>query len=191
MNGSARPEPVSTREPLDTTTLVEELSHRQAAGQRWVYLSQQAPFWVRLMMLIPVVVLAYLVITPPPPELFGWVIVLLFLGVAVPLLMGGGLRTQVTSAGLVLRIGWGPRLLRFSPSEIVEAEACEFNPVGDFGGWGIKLGRLGGRWVWGFNLEGNTGVLVRTRKDRRFLIGTSEPERLVAVLNVARGLAAA
>jgi hypothetical protein len=176
--------PILARDNVDTTALVHELEARQAAGQRWVYWSEQAPLWIRLMIAVPIgLVVMFVVVPPPTPARF-------LLLASVPLvLLGGGFRTQVTRAGLEFRIGWGPRLLRLPPAEIASAEVCEFNPMRDFGGWGLRPGRLAGRWTWGYYLEGNTGVLIRTTKDKSYLIGTCEPERLLAVINVARGAA--
>jgi hypothetical protein len=177
--------PLDDRPTVDTEPFVRDLSARHAAGQRWVYWSEQAPRWARLMLVLP---LTAVIVVP----LAGLPLVasLLLVGVALAAgLLGGGLRTQVTAQRLTVRAGaWGPRLVSVAPSDIAEAAVRSFHPVRDFGGWGIKLGRVDGHNVLGFNLEGNIGVLVRTTKGRRYLIGTNDPERLLAVLSVARGV---
>ena len=99
----------------------------------------------------------------------------------------GGLRTVVTPRRLVLRAGrFGPPLLRLATSDIAEVAVPDFDPVRDFGGWGIKRGLVGPfARAWAFNF-GGSGVLVRTRRGRRYLIGTDQPDRLAAALNAAR-----
>jgi hypothetical protein len=177
--------PRGGRHPVDTAALVRDLSVRQAAGQRWVYWSDQAPLYVRLMALLPIG-LVILMIVDPRPRLMWLALAVAMVGA---LLVSGGFRTQVTPAGLVLRAGaWGPRFVRVAAADIAEAAACEFNPLRQFGGWGIRRGSLEG-WggVWGYFLEGNTGVVIRTRKGKCYLIGAGDPESLLAVVNVARG----
>jgi len=72
---------------------------------------------------------------------------------------------------------------------VSEVDEPDFDPVRDFGGWRIKRGLMGDfAGVWAFNLAG-TGVLVRTRQGKRYLIGTDHPERLAATLNAARDAA--
>jgi hypothetical protein len=173
------------RHPVDTGALVRELSSRQAAGQRWVYWSEQAPLYVRLMALLPIGLFILMIVQPGPRLMW------LAVGVAalVALLLSGGFRTQVTPDGVVLRAGaWGPRFVRVAAADIAEAAACEFSPLRQFGGWGIRRGSLEG-WggVWGYFLEGNTGVVIRTRAGKCYLIGAGDPESLLAVVNVARG----
>ena len=77
----------------------------------------------------------------------------------------------------------GLPVLRLRLADIVDARVHTFSPIGDFGGWGIR--RRNG--VTAYFLEGNTGVLLRTSRDKKYLIGTDHPERLAAVLNAARG----
>ena len=74
-------------------------------------------------------------------------------------------------------------------TEIAEVAVPAFDPLRDFGGWGVRRGLFGDfAGVWAFNLA-NSGVLVRTSKGKRYLIGTDQPERLAAALNAARGAA--
>jgi hypothetical protein len=180
--------PSVERERVDTHAFVRELAARQAAGQRWVYWSEQAPLAVRLMVLLPIGLVILVLVNPTPRPM--WLAIAVATAGAV--LTSGGFRTQVTPAGLELRAGsWGPRLVRLAGDEIVEAAVCEFHPLRQFGGWGIRLGSVDDKGrVWGFFLEGNTGVLLRSRKGKRYLIGAADPERLLAVVNVARGATA-
>jgi hypothetical protein len=52
-------------------------------------------------------------------------------------------------------------------------------------GWGIHLTLRG----WLYNVSGRGAVLVTMRNGKRFLLGSDEPDRLAAAINVARGRA--
>ena len=65
--------------------------------------------------------------------------------------------------------------------EITAAEPHVFSPLADFGGWGIRRNRE----MLAFFLEGNTGVKLSTKKGKRYLIGTANPERLSSVIRAA------
>jgi hypothetical protein len=117
-------------------------------------------------------------------------LLLLAAGLLVLAVCSGGFRTVVTPRQLVLRAGhFGPPLLRLAMTEISEVAVPEFDSLRDFGGWGIRRGLFGDfAGVWAFNLA-SSGVLVRTSRGKRYLIGTDQPERLAAALNAARGAA--
>ena len=72
---------------------------------------------------------------------------------------------------------WRPRSIAFD--EIINAEAVTYNPIGDYGGWGVRTGRKGGA----YNVSGNRGVQLELRGRERLLIGSQLPEELARVLN--------
>lgn len=90
-------------------------------------------------------------------------------------------------------LGW-PRW-SFELQRIEEAEAVEFSPLRDYGGWGIRMG--GGMLSVGrersrgaelcLNQRGRRGVRFR-HGSRRYLVGSDDPEGLLAALR-ARGIA--
>jgi hypothetical protein len=172
----------------DVTELASDLSAVQAPGHRWSYWSvQQLPHRVLFGTLGAFCILGTVAI-PDEPLLVR--LPLLAGGLLALIVCSGGLRTVVTPRRLVLRVGrFGPPLLRLATSEIDEVDVPDFDPVRDFGGWGIRYGLIGDfAGVWAFNFAGS-GVLVRTRQGKRYLIGTDHPERLAAALNAARGAA--
>lgn len=71
----------------------------------------------------------------------------------------------------------------FRPAKITSAEARTYNPLREYGGWGV-------RWSlrsWGsnraYNVKGDQGVqLVLTNGDR-VLIGTQRPQELAAAID--------
>ena len=81
------------------------------------------------------------------------------------------LDTQVLSDGIFLRfrylhIKW--ILLPFS--EISKAESITYNPLRDYGGWGIRYGPKGKA----YNVHGNNGVLLTLIDGKKILIGSQD-----------------
>jgi hypothetical protein len=172
----------------DTTALTRDIEHARTSGGRWSYWSvQKAPHRL-LFGALGVSFLAGAALLGDGPVLAR--ALLLLAGAAVLLVCVGGLRTVVTPRRLVLRAGgFGPALLRVDTRDIVAVGVPEFDPMGDFGGIGIKRGLRGPlAGVWAFNLAG-AGVLVETRAGKRYLIGADDPGRLAAALDAARGKA--
>lgn len=63
-------------------------------------------------------------------------------------------------------------------------ERCEvrtYNPVGEYGGWGLKYGRKSGKAI---NLSGNKGLQLYLKTGKKILIGTQQPERLQEYLKM-------
>jgi hypothetical protein len=58
--------------------------------------------------------------------------------------------------------------------DIVEAEARQYNPLTEYGGWGMRWGISGQAW----NVSGRYGVQLVLRDGRRVLIGSRESEEL-------------
>ena len=63
--------------------------------------------------------------------------------------------------------------------DIRSAEAVEYRPIRDYGGWGIRYG-LGG---WAYNVSGNRGVQLKFWYGTDLLIGSQRADELAAVLN--------
>ena len=73
----------------------------------------------------------------------------------------------------------------FPIGEIQSAEAIEFSPLRDFGGWGIKGGKLG----MCLNQRGDRGVKI-AHAGRSYIIGSDDPDALAQALHtvgVSRG----
>jgi hypothetical protein len=100
--------------------------------------------------------------------------------VAVVLFMFyGGFRTSVTPQEISVRFGLpGLKLLRLNTSEIAGIELTDFAPIGDFGGYGIRVNRE----MTAYYLRGNRGVKLTTLKGKKYLIGSDHPEELFAVI---------
>jgi hypothetical protein len=65
-------------------------------------------------------------------------------------------------------------------SKIAQAYVREYNPIGEYGGWGIRLGLFGrGR---AYNVSGDKGIQLVFTDGSRLLIGTNKPEEADAAL---------
>ncbi|NVL91956.1 MAG: hypothetical protein HWN71_02845 [Desulfobacterales bacterium] len=55
-----------------------------------------------------------------------------------------------------------------------------YNPLKDYGGWGIRYGR-GGR---AYNVSGNRGVYLELSNGKSLLIGSLQPEELARAIGM-------
>ena len=115
--------------------------------------------------------------------------------IGVPLvllpLMFGRLRIRMDAELLTAEFGYlGWPIQRVPITNIARARVVTYRPIFQFGGWGIRAGRLDGEKTSVYTVRGTTGVLLELAEEqrisgfrsKRFLIGSLEPERLVAVL---------
>ncbi|AKD03314.1 DUF6141 domain-containing protein [Pontibacter korlensis] len=61
-------------------------------------------------------------------------------------------------------------------------ERVTYNPIVDYGGWGIKWGSEGKA----FNMSGSEGVKLYFYNEKPLLIGTQQPEELMSAINEAK-----
>ena len=67
---------------------------------------------------------------------------------------------------------------------IVASNACDYDPHGEFGGWGMK--GPPGRWGWCFTVSGRRGVRLDLENGHRLLIGSQRAEELAAAIKEAQ-----
>jgi hypothetical protein len=87
------------------------------------------------------------------------------------------LTTTVTPDALSVRYGFLYKT-RVPLSEITLAEAVEYAPVREYGGWGIR----GSRRRRALNARGNQGVLVMRSDGSTLLVGSQRPRELLEAL---------
>jgi hypothetical protein len=66
--------------------------------------------------------------------------------------------------------------------EIASVEACEYRPVLQYGGWGIRRGRNG----WAYNVSGNQGVRLSLTDGGELLIGSQRSTELAVAIAAER-----
>jgi hypothetical protein len=91
----------------------------------------------------------------------------------------GGFHTIVTKDALTVKMGiLGITVLQLKTAGIISANVHSFSPVRDFGGYGIRFNRE----MQAFFLRGGSGVKITTVGDKNYLIGSDQPERLLAAI---------
>jgi hypothetical protein len=88
------------------------------------------------------------------------------------------LDVDVTDRGvsIAFRYLWPTRRIGFA--DIVGLEVRRYNPLLEYGGWGVRLGPKG----WGYMTAGNEGVQLRLRRGLPVLIGSTRPRELEAAI---------
>jgi hypothetical protein len=116
----------------------------------------------------------------PAPDSLMVVLAVVF-GLGLPaFIYKTNLTTEVRSNGVYVRFfPFHLSFYRIPAEEIREFAACTYNPIRDYGGWGIRYGRRGKA----YNVSGNRGVNLELSNGKHLLIGSQKPEELVEALS--------
>lgn len=91
------------------------------------------------------------------------------------------LDTQIQSDGVYYRFFPFQRSYRvIAWDRISVAQVREYNPIRDYGGWGMRIGLFGKGQA--FNVTGNKGLQLVYDQKIRFLLGTQKPDEIQKVL---------
>lgn len=108
------------------------------------------------------------------PWVFALIVaVVVFLGALLTM----RLSTTVTSDALSIRYGVLYRT-KIPLSDVAHAEAVEYAPIREYGGWGIR----GSRRRRAVNARGNQGVLLTRVDGSTLLVGSQRPRDLLEAL---------
>jgi len=102
------------------------------------------------------------------------------------ILFGIGLALLFYSMKLVTEVRSDGLYIRFFPlthqnitfEDITRCEVRTYNPIREFGGWGIRYGR--GKKA--YNVSGNRGVQLELSNGKRLLIGSQRSEELARAI---------
>ena|SRR5688572_17216630 len=84
-----------------------------------------------------------------------------------------------------VHVRWWPfSTLDLPHHRIVHVEATDYDPPGEFGGWGIK--GPAGRWGWCYTVSGRRGVRLELENRHRLLIGSQRADELADAIRAAR-----
>jgi hypothetical protein len=110
------------------------------------------------------------------------------IGLFVSSIISGGISFIFNKAKLIMQIRTDGIYVSFPPlrnfytiyywENIDKLFIREYNPIGEYGGWGIK-GR-GNNLA--YNVSGNIGIQLVLINDSKLLIGTNQPEEIANVL---------
>ena len=152
----------------------------QRVRQIWVYALILAIFGLWIWQLVQQVVMGIPFGTKPAPD-----VMVILLGIipiaALALMLTLKLETTVDSNGVSYRMWPFHRNFRqIKAGDIEKWEVKKYSPIGDYGGWGIRVGW--GRNGMAFNMSGNMGAWFELKNGKRILIGTRKPEEFKAAL---------
>jgi len=120
--------------------------------------------------------------TSGPDTTADWTVWIVWLGAGVLLpvyLASMRLVTQVRHDGVYLRfVPFHWRWVRIEPEHIKEVRARTYNPLLEYGGWGIRYGAHGKAYT----ISGNQGVELKFSNGRTLLIGSQRAEELASVI---------
>ena len=94
-------------------------------------------------------------------------------------------RLETEVRGDLLRVRFAPlqpKGVEFSVKSLKSFEAVTYDPIREYGGWGIRFGRNGRA----YNVSGNRGVQLVLEDGKRFLVGSGRAEELCTSLHRAR-----
>lgn len=90
------------------------------------------------------------------------------------------LETEVRSDGLYVRLyPFHISYKKFVRQDIEEYHACEYRPIRDYGGWGIRYGLKGKA----YNVSGKKGVQLVFKNGKRLLVGSQRTGELVKAID--------
>jgi len=113
----------------------------------------------------------------------AWAIVLLPVALVTLFALSAAWRVSVGPAGLTVRGLLGVPVWRVPASDIVAADAVTVEPLGEFGGWGIRWAPgSSGKWRTGIVLRRGPALEVTRRDGRRLLVTVVDPATAAAVL---------
>ena len=160
-----------------------EVNKLVESGQALAYWESQNPAYVGgLSIVIPLIMFASAFMTWASLPWLSVLMVLFGLGMFT---MYGGFRTLVTRETVTVKMGiFGFKLLQLKVTDIAEASVHKFEPLRDFGGYGIRFNQE----MQAYYLRGDTGVKVIARSGKKYLIGSDQPGHLAAVITAVAGL---
>lgn len=87
------------------------------------------------------------------------------------------LRTTITEDGIEVKF-WPLGTKRIFRAEIEGAVVRKYSPIGEYGGWGYRIGPNGKA----FNMQGNQGLQLALEGGEQLMIGTQKPEELATFM---------
>jgi hypothetical protein len=170
---------------VDVEPLAQGIQPQFKPDGRWLYWEKYNSLFWRCLVGLITVFLAGAAWTIAKEANYGGVVLCSFLALCSA--SGyGGIHAVVTPGRLTIR-SWifGLPFLRLKLANVQSVEVMSFNVLADFFGWGLYRYSLSLR-AWGFVLGGNRGVMIHMKSGRKFLIGSSTPEKLAAATEAAR-----
>jgi len=178
------PKPSDISAPGADAQLSEADQASIAKGRHWLHWETQNPLYLRIVMIA-------VLLSPLLPLIAGhgkvplWIpAVMIAVFLPISAVFYNGMRVTVTPELLTVRFGiFGIPLLKIPLERALSAEAVNYNPLGDFGGWGIRYSIS--QKTWAYALHGSSGVRIETANGKRYIIGSDDAKKLAAICKAA------
>ncbi len=140
---------------------------------------QRFPLWAELILVVPFLGVGLGMLKPDGRQDAPWG---MFAGLAATMgllyLLLFRMTTEVDEQEIRVHFGFIPSYRwRLPIDQIVKALAAEYDPIREYGGWGIR-----GIPVRALNAHGRLGVLLTLANGRTMLIGSQRPDLLLQAL---------
>jgi hypothetical protein len=160
-------------------------SEEQQFRQKWIWILVLGIFLIETPLFSYLIVKQLIYHQPvgnkPMPDIALTIfsLVMLMLCIGLPYLFYKlKLITEVQEDGIMVRFSPFLRKKILFP-EIKSYTVRTYNPIREYGGWGIRYGRKGTA----YNVSGNRGVQLELINGKRILIGSQRPEEFVRAIN--------
>jgi len=88
--------------------------------------------------------------------------------------------TQIDKDGITIKfIPFHLRQIKYNWIDIESCEIRKYNPILEFGGWGVRHGFKGKA----YNVKGNKGIQLQLKNGNRIMIGTQNPTEAGEVID--------
>jgi hypothetical protein len=149
-----------------------------------IYFEEKQRFsrwWVLLMLPAPIIT-TVLELTSKIHDDDAWIalVIVWFLcgGIAL-MFMWAYLETKITDDEIQLRYPPfinKPKVIPYSDIKMIQVR--KYDPLGEYGGWGLRYGWTNSKKNRAYNIKGNMGLQLVLNDDMRILIGTQKPDEL-------------
>lgn len=115
----------------------------------------------------------------PAPDL-ALILISVFVLLSSILIFFIRLDTQINETGIHFRLfPFHIKMKHYHWNDISEIYVRKYNPIGEYGGWGIKGSKKFGK---AYNVNGNMGLQIILKNGSKILLGTNKPVELEKVI---------
>jgi len=113
------------------------------------------------------------------------VLVVVFIAMCISLWVTFSLKLEVWIDQDGIHYRFSPVIFKnrlISKSEIQRFEIRKYNPILDYGGWGIRRG-IGRKWGKAYNVSGNIGLQLYLTNGKKVLFGTQRSQAIMYAMD--------
>jgi hypothetical protein len=141
-------------------------------------------WWLLVGVLPPIIPLIFILSDHSDKNfLFPMLLVIIISAIVPFLLLIGSLTVELRPDSISFRLP--PFALRWrsiSKDDIAKIYIRKYEPVGEFGGWGVRWGMSGGRKDRCYSTRGNMGIQIELKDGNKILIGTQKPNEWQSII---------